>query len=284
MKNEKSTWSRVCFRQAFSPLSFCAIVPLRLCAFTPFVILIMFSLIAGSCSGRKNKLEKQDLIPEKELVSLLVDIHIADGLLTLPKISAWTTSLDSITSYYHVIENHGYTKDAMDRTMRYYFIKKPKKLNEIYDQVLGILSEMESRVEKESVLEIARISNLWRGKDFYSLPDIPGNDSTTFAFTVDAPGTYLLSFSITLFPDDQSLNPRANVYLCSPDSIQTGKRRYIKSAEFIKDGLPHTCNLTFSIPVGKMLMGGCLYYFDNSPYVIEQHVLIDNISLTLRAL
>lgn len=249
-----------------------------------YFILIMFSLMMGSCSGRKNKMDKQNLIPEKELVPLLVDIHIADGLLTLPKISAWTASLDSITSYYHVIENHGYTKDAMDRTMRYYFIKKPKKLNEIYDQVLGILSEMESRVEKESTLEIARISNLWRGKDFYSLPDISGNDSTTFDITLDTPGSYVLSFSATLFPDDQSLNPRATVYFSSPDSIETGNRRYIESAEFIKDGLPHTCNLTFSIPVGKMLLRGCLYYFDNNPFVIERHVLIDNISITLTAL
>ena len=36
-----------------------------------FIIMIMFSLLAGSCSSRKNKLDKKNLIPEKELVSIL---------------------------------------------------------------------------------------------------------------------------------------------------------------------------------------------------------------------
>ena len=40
--------------------------------------------------------------------------------------------------------------------MKYYFIKNPKKLIKIYDQVLGILSEMESLVEKEAVMAEAQ--------------------------------------------------------------------------------------------------------------------------------
>src|ERR1035437_8251380 len=103
------------------------------------LMLMMISLLTGSCSGRKNKLDDKNLIPEKELVSLLTDIHLADGLLTLPKINSWTSSLDSISTYYQVIEKHGYTKEIMDKTIKYYFINDPQKLNKIYDQVLGIL-------------------------------------------------------------------------------------------------------------------------------------------------
>src|ERR1035437_6037838 len=171
-----------------------------------FLILIIFSIMMGSCSSRKNKMNKKNLIPEKELVSLLTDIHIADGLLTLPKINSWASSLDSISSYYQVIEKHGYTKEVMDRTMKYYFLNNPKKLNKIYDQVLGILSEMESRVEKESIVEMAHIFNKWPGKEFYLLPGLSGNDSTMFDITLFRPGIYILTFSATLFPDDQSLN------------------------------------------------------------------------------
>ena len=54
--------------------------------------------------------------------------------------------------------------------MKYYFIKNPKKLNKIYDQVLGIISEMESRIEKEALIEQTRKSNLWTGKEFYAEP------------------------------------------------------------------------------------------------------------------
>jgi len=245
------------------------------------LILIIFSLIAGSCSGRKNKLDKKDLIPENEFVSILTDIHIANGLLTLPKIVSWSSSLDSISVYYQVIEKHGYSKDAMDKTMKYYFIKNPKRLNKIYDQVLGVLSEMESRVEKESTLEQERIMNLWKGKDFYSLPNLSGNDSTMFDITLYRRGFYTLTFTVTLFPDDQSLNPRGTAYSFNPDSIETGKRLNIETIDYIKDGRPHIYIMTLIVPEKTIRhLRGWLYNFDTSPYDLEKHVKIENISLT----
>jgi Domain of unknown function (DUF4296) len=246
-----------------------------------FLILIFFSLIVGSCSGRKTKLDKKNLIPEKELVSLLTDIHIADGLLAIPKINYWASSLDSITSYYQVIEKHGYTKEMMDKTMKYYFLNDPKKLNKIYDQVLGILTEMESKVEKESNFVLAHITNKWPAKEFYSFPSLSGNDSTQFDITLSSGGTYSLSFSATLFPDDQSANPRPTVYSCNPDSVDTGKRNYIKSINYIKDGRPHIYKLFFTLPANQRRhLRGWLYDFDNRPYGTEKHIKIDNISLT----
>ena len=70
-----------------------------------FLILIIISIMMGSCSGRKNKLDKKNLIPEKDLVSILTDIYITDGLLTVPNIILRASSLDSITTYYQVIES-----------------------------------------------------------------------------------------------------------------------------------------------------------------------------------
>lgn len=246
-----------------------------------FLILIAISLMAGSCSGRKPKLDKKNLIPEKELVSLLTDIHLTDGLLVLPKIYSWGSSLDSISSYIQVIEKHGYTKENLDKTMKYYFINNPKKLNKIYDQVLGKLSEMESRVQKEFIIEQAHISNLWKGKDFYSIPSLSGNDSTFFNITLNISGSYTLSFSATLFPDDQSINPGPTLYSNSPDSIDTGRRQYIKSIDYIKDGRPHTYKMTFTVPENQIRhLRGWFYDFDNPTSGLEKHVKIENILLT----
>ncbi len=247
-----------------------------------FLILIIFSLMMGSCSGRKNKLDKKNMIPEKELVSILTDIYITDGLLILPKINTWAIYLDSITTYCQVIENHGYSKEAMDKTMKYYFIENPKRLNKIYDKVLGILSEMESRVVKEVALELARSMNQWPGKDFYSFPDLSGNDSSMFDIMINRPGIYTLTLTVTLFPDDQSVNPRVTIYSCNPDSIETGRRQYIKTVDYLKDGRPHTYNLNFPVADKTILhLRGWLYNFDNPPFNIEKHVKIENISFTL---
>jgi len=244
------------------------------------IILIAFSLIAGSCSSRKNKLDNNDLIPEKELVSLLTDIYIADGLLSQPKIHNWFSSLDSLSTYYSIIEKHGYSKKNMDKTMKYYFIKKPKKLINIYDQVLGILSLMESIVEKEAILAEVHKENLWKGKELYSFPDPAGTDSTQFDITLNKTGLYSLAFSAILFPDDQSVNPRITAYSCHPDSIETGKRKYLETINYIKDGQPHTYAYIIKVPENTILhLRGWFYDFDNLPGEWEKHMRFFNISL-----
>jgi len=245
-----------------------------------FLILIMISLITASCTGQKKKSDAENLIPEKELILILEDIHLTDGLLSLPKIYSRFSSLDSIEAYYKVIEKHGYTKENLDKTLKYYFINDPKKLNKIYDQVLSILSEMESRIENETYAEKIRDSNLWPGNDFFSLPVRSGNDSSIFDKTLAQPGIYTLSFTVTLFPDDQSINPRAIAYSCSPDSILTGKRSYEKTLDFIKDGRPHTYKLVFNLRESKVNhIKGWLFDFENKPFGLEKHIKIENISL-----
>ncbi len=161
-----------------------------------FVGLILISLLIVSCNTQKIKVDKKNLIPEKELVSLLVDIYITDGLLSNQNLKSRFSSLDSISAYYQVIEKHGYTKEMMDRTMQYYFVKDSKKLNKIYDQVLGILSEMEARVQKDYRTEQLHLANIWPGKDFYAMPSISGNDSAKFEVLHANFGTYTLSFTL----------------------------------------------------------------------------------------
>jgi hypothetical protein len=245
------------------------------------LILILFSLIAGSCSSRKNKLDHRNLIPEKEMISVITDLYITDGLIMLPKINHWYNALDSISSYREVIEKHGFTKETFDKTMKYYFIKKPKQLIIIYDQVLGIVSKMESRYEKEVVLLQSRVSNLWPGKDFYSFPDPAGIDSTDFDITVSSIGLYIITYTVTLFPDDQSVNPRMTAYTCHPDSIETGKRHYIPTFNYIKDGQPHIYSINVKAGDKSHLhFRGLLYNFDNYPDDWGKHLSIEKISIT----
>lgn len=245
------------------------------------LIMILFSLTAGSCSRRKNNLDHNELIPEKELVSILTDVHIADGLLSLPNIRYWFSSLDSLTAYNIIFEKHGYSKETMDKTLKYYYIKKPKRLIVIYDQVLGILSEKESLLEREIILAEGHIRNLWTGKEFYYFPDPAENDSILFDITFNDPGKYTLTFSATLFPDDQSVNPRITAYSCHSDSIETGERNYVKTMKYIKDGQPHTYTFIFRVLEKRTLhLRGWLYDFDNNPDEWGKHVRIENISIT----
>lgn len=246
-----------------------------------FGLLISAIIAIMSCTSRKTHSDRENLIPEKDLISILIDIHIADGLLGVPSINSSFSSLDSISAYYQVIEKHGYKKEDMDRTMKYYFIKDEKKLNKIYDRVLGILSEMDSRVERDALLEQLRRSNLWRGKDIYFAPSDESIDSTSFDFKVVKPGYYALNYTVTVYPDDQSYKPAAVIYTMNPDSLQSGNKQFLRSPGYFKDGEPHNYNFLIKVPSepGKQIRGMLM-----DPQVwtsdIDGHYRIENISLT----
>jgi hypothetical protein len=238
-------------------------------------------IFAGSCTGRKNKMDRSGLIPEKELVSILSDLYVSDGLLSLTKVQHWFTSIDTVSTYIHIIEKHGYSKKIMDKTMKYYFIKNPRKLIKIYDQVLAKLSVLESLAEKEMQLTQGHIINLWTGRDFYSFPDPSGRDSAQFDIILDKKGTYTLMFTATIFPDDQSVNPRITAWSCHPDSVATGKRKFIKTLNYVKDGQPHTYSLIITVPEKAILhLRGCFYDYDNYFDEKGKHLLIEKILLT----
>jgi hypothetical protein len=244
------------------------------------LLAIVLLLFAGSCGSRKNMGEK-NMIPEKDLVPLLTDIYIANGLLAIPRIYSDYSTLDSNSTYTLVIEKHGYTKEMMDKTMKYYFIKNPKKLNKIYDQVLGILSNLDSRIEKEALIEQSRISNLFTGKDFYVNPSLEG-DSTRFEMELKYGGFYSLAFSATLYPDDQSDMPRAMIYSFSTDSLGTGNARYFQSPVFLKDGQRHNYVITIRVAdeyLPRHLVGW-LYNGEYLQFGRENHFLIEDISLS----
>ena len=131
------------------------------------VLLTCFVAVV-SCTGRKNQPGHKDIIPEKDLTSILTEVYLADGLLSIPEIRYIFTEGDTLDSYIDIIERHGYTKPMMDNTMRYYFVRKPKILLKIYDKVLGQLSEMESRVDKDLQNFGVRQMNIWPGEQFYS--------------------------------------------------------------------------------------------------------------------
>ncbi len=247
-----------------------------------FFILIIFSLIVVSCSGKTKKQEKIKLIPEKDLVPILIDVYTANGLLILSDVRSRYTSFDSITTYITVIEKHGYTKRDMDKTMKYYFDEKPQKLIEIYDKVLGVLSKEETLVEKQYQAENSHKGNLWTGKESYFFSGISGTDSGQFDIQLKNPGIYTLSFTSTFFIDDQSENPQFSAYTCNADSIETGKRNYVESLHYLKDSRPHS-NIVIIKTTGTTILHlrGFLYDFNNAS-VCERHAWFENILLTYR--
>lgn len=245
-------------------------------------ILLLLTLMLFSCNGKTLKPDRSDIIPEKDLIPILTEIHIADGLLPNPKIRNWVLSVDTISTYHYIAETHGYTKDALDKTMHYYFIRKPKKLIRLYDNILGTLSEMESLLEKEVMLAREQSSNVWPGERNYYFPDKTGTESVAFELSLAGGRVYTLNFTATLYPYDHSLNPRASAFIVNADSVNNGQRTYFKTTPYIKDGKSHTYTLRIFAPAGvPFRLKGTLYEIDNNPEEWQKHVRFDNITLSI---
>jgi hypothetical protein len=247
-----------------------------------FTILIILSVLMISCSGKEEKPDRSGIIPEKDFIPLMKEIHLADGLLANPRIQNWVLSIDSVSIYYYIAEKHGYTKEIFDKTIRYYFISKPKDLIKIYDKILGELSETESLLEKEVMVSRERKSNIWPGERNYYFPD--GSDTKAIGFEISLSGNrlYNLKFTATLFPDDQSVNVRARVFSCNPDSIITGVKTWYETPAYLKDGRPHSYSIRIFLPSKEpTMLKGTLYDPVNCLEEWQKHIRFENISLSI---
>ena len=232
----------------------------------------------ASCTSSIEKPDKKNLIPERKLAPLLTEIQIANGLISSPAVQEWVEKIDTTTTYNYIAEKHGYTKEALDKTLRYYFLKKPKKLVAIYEKMLANLSDMESLLEKQIKIEADRRANVWPGERNYYFPVSTQNPDFQISFF--GSDSYLLKFTATLFPDDQSINAKARIFAVRSDSILTGTRIYFETPKYIKDGKPHEYEINITIGQYRyMTLKGSLYDVTNNVGEQQRHVSFENIVL-----
>lgn len=249
--------------------------------FTPVRIILSASILVAmlwSCRNYKEKLNYDNLIPEKKFISILTDVYIADGLLSLPEFRSMFSKRDSISNYIDIIESYGYSYETMNRTVNYYFVSKPKKLIKIYDQVTRNLSKMQSDFQEGITREMRTKAGKSMEANFYYLPDTSLKKQPGFEYKISAPGFYTLSFTVTIYPDDESFNPCFTYWYFNVDSVETGKRNYLPPIKYVKDGHPHTYTITSRIKAaGQISLKGLFYDFENNSADREEHARIENI-------
>ncbi len=203
-------------------------------------VIFLLLILTLSCTHKGDVIRKKDTIPVSKLVPLLTDIYITDGLLSYPPIKNRFKVKDTISSYVDVIEKHGYTKQQVDRTLKYYFLNNPKKLQKIYDEVLSNLSVIQSGIESSK----GKVSgNLWNQKDSFSLPEEGASNPLYFTIPVSDTGLYELSLNAKLYSDDESIDPKITVFFWYADSAGNSIRQPWKKTMLIKDNEKHSYSI-----------------------------------------
>jgi hypothetical protein len=105
------------------------------------------TLTIASCSGSDS--EKPDqVLDEKEMVDVLVDVHLAEAVLT--RVRGKGENVEGLTNAYYqkVFEKHEINKKIFDTSM-YYYQQNLGEMDEIYEQVITELNKMEREREQK---------------------------------------------------------------------------------------------------------------------------------------
>jgi len=243
--------------------------------------LTLLLTVVPSCNKTtKSGIPKSEVIPEDEMVEILGDLYLTDGLLNYPPIRTDFSKKDSVENYVDVIRKHGYTKEKVDKSIEYYFIDKPKKYSSIYDRVIEKLSGMEADVIRQLSQEANLNRNLWNGERSYSLPDVGVSNPVEFSVETAGLGEYVLKARITLYKDDQSIDPHIAVWFWYDDGTEEGMKIPWDKYELAKTGKPVTVTLRKALTDPKVThIRGRLLNHDEQPGHWEKHAMVTNITI-----
>ena len=177
------------------------------------ILILLATLSCNSCT------RKEKIIPRNDLVELLVDLHIADAIAMNHSINENFGKLDSAILYRTVLEEHGYTRQQMEASIKLYS-RDIEKMMGIYDDVFARLSKRsEDSKELYSAASPSRAHHLWKAPtsryfvkgDSLKYPD-------PFELEVDTTGKFVLSAEIKLSLQDSSINPRISACFYDPEN------------------------------------------------------------------
>ncbi len=183
--------------------------------------IIFFALIFLSAC---NSGTPEDVLPPEKMVSVLVDLHVVDAMLTNQSIRKGT---DEAEQYYeHIYHKHGITRQLFQNTTAYY-AKHPGKLKEMYVSVIG---ELETRDSLLKIREKTRVDTLqlWKEADSFTVEKYT-RETLPVCIPVTFQQTYKISAEIKIYKDSQQKEVRPYFAFATPDTLYVFPTKTIKA-------------------------------------------------------
>lgn len=242
----------------------------------PVHIIAFLLLFLWRCNSPEQKFRKSELIPAKDLVPVLVDLHLADGLLSSTEIRLEYEDMDSLGPYSSILASYGYSLNQLNNSMEYYS-NNTKALDEIYENVIIQLARIEGGILSSDQEKKPAVPNLWQGKTAWKLPEDGKQNKLEFTVPVKNPGVYKIIVDITLYRDDESVKPSITAFFWFDDQTETGYRQHFPATRITKSGTKRTYRITRKVLNPKIThIKGCI--LDHTPKSgdWEKHVRVDN--------
>ncbi len=90
----------------------------------------------------------ENLLPEKQMVNILTDIHISNSMLNTTKYTGGENKFTQADFYYSVLKKHEVIDTVFEQSLLYYSYY-PKNYEKMYSKVLDKLVQLEAEYTKK---------------------------------------------------------------------------------------------------------------------------------------
>lgn len=250
------------------------------------LFLVLVPVFFFSCTHQEASVKRREIIPEKDFILILEDIHLADAIISSPTLLSRYPGLDSLSNYKDIMKFHGYNLDDLNKTLVYY-TGKPEQLEEIYEIVIDNISLLESEVSNRRYIkaeEEMKLLDLWTYKSEWHLPEDGKQIKIPFSIPIDTLGKYILRAQIKMYQDDGSSSPTITAYYWYDDGSESGKKFHFPKNQINKNGQWKSHTLVFETPDSLIThIKGFLIDHADKKSSWEKHLDIRGVSLKLMA-
>ena len=119
------------------------------------LFIIFVFLLTGLVSCDKLPIEKpENLISEKEMIKMLVDIHIAEATFNHMRYDSLIKKSSSTDFYYSILDKYQIPDSVFEKSFVFY-ASTPRQFEKMYQDVMNKLSETEQEFSgRKELLEI----------------------------------------------------------------------------------------------------------------------------------
>lgn len=236
-----------------------------------YILFFIIVITLVSCKDQESDL----YIPRDKFIAILTDVHLADGYYS-SNYEGRKTHGDSINLYNAVLKNYGYTKAQFDTTLRFYAVNT-SEFDKLYEEVITRLSKTEQDNYMGRSSDESGSDNIWYGKNMWILPDEGAQRKIPVSLKLKGKGKYVVSFNYKLYPDDESKNPRLNLYF-STDSAAKQKKDTLKTITYLKDARTSIVTITKELKDSTLThLKGYLFDHDEKNGKWKKHAVISGL-------
>lgn len=116
-----------------------------------FLLLSLMLVTLVGCST-KTEIKGKEFVPRDELVDMLVDLHLVDGITNDRKFYRAYEEVDSVDLLGPILEKYQVSQQMFDTTM-YEYSRHPGIFDQVYNDVLTKLNIMLDENDLEDIIE-----------------------------------------------------------------------------------------------------------------------------------